>query len=77
MLGYAEEYRAHQLALAPLLQFTFEGHTIPPPVGIDMIVQRVQLLQRNPTLEDNAGLDRILGLPLYVHSPVKEATSNF
>lgn len=29
---------------------------------IDKVVERIQLLQRQPTLEDNSGLRQILGL---------------
>lgn len=63
VLGYAEEYRERQLALAPLLQLTFEAQSVPPPLALDVIAARIQLLQANPTLEDNAGLERLLGLP--------------
>lgn len=63
VLGYAEEYRERQLALAPLLQLTFESQSVPPPLALDVIASRIQLLQANPTLEDNAQLEKLLGLP--------------
>lgn len=68
VLGYAEEYREQQLLLAPLLELTLEASTIPPLLGLDKTVQRVQLLQGNPNLEDNPGLDQVLGIPAYVSS---------
>jgi len=63
VLGYTEEYRERQLAAQVQLQLTLEGTTTPPVQTIQTIVQRIQLLQGNPNLEDNAGLDRILGQP--------------
>lgn len=62
VLGYTEEYRERQLAAQIQLRLTLEGTTTPPVQAIQNIVQRIQLLQANPTLEDNAGLDRLLEL---------------
>jgi len=61
VLGYTEEYRERQLAAQGQLQLTLEGATIPPVQAIQTIIQRIQLLQGNPNLEDDAGLQRILG----------------
>lgn len=62
ILGYSEEYRERQLAAQPQLQLTLEGRTIPPLQAVTTVVDRIQLLQANPALEDNVGLDRLLGL---------------
>lgn len=64
VLGYSEEYRERQLAAQINLQLTFESATVPPIQTIHTVVQRIQLLQGSPTLEDNVGLRRLLGLPV-------------
>ncbi|KAH8589023.1 hypothetical protein B0O99DRAFT_582254 [Bisporella sp. PMI_857] len=60
--GYSEEYREHQLLIAPLLQLSLESATTLPVIPLNQIVQRLQTLQRNPTSEDNEGLRGFLGL---------------
>ena len=65
--GYSEEYREHQLLAAPLLNFALEGTAVLPAMPLDKIVERIRLLQRQPTLEDNGALREILGLSQYVN----------
>jgi hypothetical protein len=65
--GYSEEYREHQLLAAPLLNLALESTTTFPTMELDKIVDRIQLLQRQPTLEDNEGLRKVLGLSQYVN----------
>ncbi|KAH0559839.1 hypothetical protein GP486_003648, partial [Trichoglossum hirsutum] len=60
--GYSEEYREHQLLIAPLLNVALRGTTIIPTMPLDKIVDRIRLLQGQPTLEDNEALRGILGL---------------
>ncbi|KAI9781776.1 MAG: hypothetical protein M1839_005769 [Geoglossum umbratile] len=60
--GYSEEYREHQLLAAPLLNLALEGATVLPVLPLDKIVERIRLLQRQPTLEDNNALRETLGL---------------
>ncbi|KAJ3497764.1 hypothetical protein NLG97_g1647 [Lecanicillium saksenae] len=62
IIGYSEEYRIYQLDVKPALQLHLESQTFPPLMEMDAIVERLELLQKNPTMEDNAGLWRILGL---------------
>src|SRR5436190_7458529 len=64
--GYSEEYREHQLLAVPLLNIALEGTTVLPAMPLDKIVERVRLLQRQPTLEDNDALRETLGLSQYV-----------
>jgi len=65
--GYSEEYREYQLSKAPLLNISLEGTEVLPTMTLDKIVDRVRMLQRQPTLEDNVALRDILGLSQYVH----------
>src|ERR1700721_2234281 len=65
--GYSEEYRDQQLSILPLFNITLEGNTVIPPMALDKIVDRIRLLQRQPTLEDNKTLGEILGLSQYVN----------
>lgn len=64
--GYSEEYRAHQLLRVPLIHLTLESESTLPPMALDKIVDRIRLLQRQPTLEDNETLRETLGLSQYV-----------
>ena len=64
--GYSEEYREYQLSLSPLINIALEGQTVPPVMTLETIVNRIRLLQRQPTLEDNEALRNILGLSQYV-----------
>jgi hypothetical protein len=64
--GYSEEYREHQLLVAPLLNLALEGTSVLPVLPLDKIVERIRLLQRQPTLEDNNALREVLGLSQYV-----------
>jgi hypothetical protein len=64
--GYSEEYRNRQLLRSPLLNLTLEGTSILPTMALDKIVDRIRLLQRQPTLENNEFLKEILGLSQYV-----------
>src|SRR4051812_5822014 len=64
--GYSEEYREHQLLALPLLNLALEGATVLPVLPLDNIVERIRLLQRQPTLEDNNALIETLGLSQYV-----------
>jgi len=64
--GYSEEYRAHQLLRAPLLQLALEGTACLTVVPLDKIVSRIQRLRRQPTLEDDEGLKSLLGISQYV-----------
>jgi hypothetical protein len=66
VLGFTEEYRECQLLSVPPIQIFFESQSVPPAMILSEIVEKIQLVQRNPTLEDNARLDRILGVPAYV-----------
>jgi hypothetical protein len=73
--GYSEEYREHQLLAAPMLNFALEGATVLPAMPLDKIVDRIRLLQQQPTLEDNESLRGILGLSQYVkQAPYHEST---
>ena len=65
--GYSEEYRAHQLRRSPLLNLILESTSVLPTMALDKIVDRIRLLQRQPTLEDNETLRDILGLSQCVH----------
>src|SRR5947207_13222632 len=65
--GYSEEYREHQLLIYPLLNLALEGTTILPLMPLDKIVDRIRLLQLQPTLEDNEALREILGMSQYVN----------
>jgi hypothetical protein len=65
--GYSEEYREHQLLKSPRLNITLESTSPPPAMAIEKIVDRIRLLQRQPTLDDNTALMEILGLSQYVH----------
>jgi hypothetical protein len=65
--GYSEEYRDQQLSILPLLNITLEGNTVIPLMALDKIVDRIRLLQRQTTLEDNKTLGEILGLSQYVN----------
>ncbi|KIX08174.1 uncharacterized protein Z518_02830 [Rhinocladiella mackenziei CBS 650.93] len=76
VLGYAEEYREYQLTLKLQLQLSLEAQTIPPPMALDAIVERIQLLQRSPTLEDNVKLDQILGLVPAFNATTRTAISD-
>jgi hypothetical protein len=64
--GYSEEYREHQLLIAPMLQLSLESTTALPVISLDTIVQRIQTLKISPTSEDNEGLRGLLGLSQYV-----------
>jgi hypothetical protein len=65
--GYSGEYREHQLLATPLLNLILESTTTLPTMPLDKIVERIRLLRRQPTLEDNVGLREILGLSQYVN----------
>jgi hypothetical protein len=62
IMGYSEEYRAHQLSSSPLLNLILEGTSTLPTMALDKIVDRIRLLKLQPTLEDNETLRDILGL---------------
>jgi hypothetical protein len=64
--GYSAEYRRQQLLRSPLLNLTLEGTDTLPTMTLDKIVDRIRLLQRQPTLEDTVALKEILGLSQYV-----------
>lgn len=66
--GYSEEYRAQQLLRNPMLNLILEGTTTIPPMTLDKVVDRIRLLQRQPTLEDNETLREILGMSQYADS---------
>jgi|ERR1700722_10071731 len=68
--GCSEEYREHQLLRSPLLNIALEGTTVLPAMALDKIVDRMRLLQRLSTLEDNQALSDILGLSQYVFESV-------
>jgi hypothetical protein len=65
--GYSGEYREQQLLAIPLLNLILESENTLPTMALDKIVSRIQLLRRQPTLEDNEGLRDILGLSQYVN----------
>jgi hypothetical protein len=65
--GYSEEYREHQLLLSPRLNLSLESTTSLQVAPLDKIVQRIQILQRMPTSEDNEALRNLLGLSQYVN----------
>jgi hypothetical protein len=64
--GYSEEYREHQLLRAPMLNLALEGANTLPAMALDKIVERIRLLQGQPTLENNEALREILGISQYV-----------
>ena len=64
--GYSEEYRAYQLQHLSLLNLSLESTNVLQPMTLDRIVNRIRLLQLQPTLEDNNTLREILGLSQYV-----------
>ena len=64
--GYSGEYREQQLLAAPFLDLILESANTLPTMELDKIVDRIQLLRRQATLEDNEGLRDILGLSQYV-----------
>lgn len=64
--GYSEEYREHQLLIAPMLQLSLESTSTLPVIPLDKIVQRIQTLKISPTSEDNEGLRGLIGLSQYV-----------
>jgi len=66
VVGYSEEYREFQLSQTVQFQLSLEERNSPPPMTLDAIVERIQMLQRNPAHEDNTRLRQILGLPAYV-----------
>lgn len=66
VLGYSEEYREFQLSQTVQFQLSLEEQNPPPPMTLDAVVERLQLLQRNATHEDNARLRQIIGLPACV-----------
>ena len=65
--GYSEEYRQHQILHAPILNLALESTETLPTMTLEKIVDRIRLLQRQPTLEDNTALKDILGLSQYVN----------
>jgi hypothetical protein len=65
--GYSREYREHQLIKAPILSLALEGTTVLPTMTLDKTIDRLRVLQRRPTFEDNDGLRDILGLSQYVN----------
>lgn len=71
--GYSAEYREQQLLAAPLLNLTLESTSVLPTMALHKIVDRIQLLRRQATLEDNDGLREILGLSQYV-KPERRST---
>jgi hypothetical protein len=63
--GYSEEYRSHQLLLAPALDLHLEASVGLPTITLARIVARIQTL-RYSRLEDDQGLATFLGLSQYV-----------
>lgn len=72
--GYSEEYREHQLLIAPLLQIALEGTSCLPTMQLDRIVDRLRNHQLQPSLEDNEGLREFLGLSQYLISELTLCT---
>jgi hypothetical protein len=63
--GYSEEYRSHQLLLAPALNLHLEASVGLPSIPLARIVTRIQTL-RFARVEDDTGLLGFLGLSQYV-----------
>lgn len=59
--GYSEEYRSHQLLLAPALNLHLEASVGLPTIPLARIVSRIQTL-RFSRVEDDQGLASFLGL---------------
>lgn len=59
--GYSEEYRSHQLLLAPALNLHLEASVGLPTIPLSQIVTRLQTL-KFARLEDDQGLVKFLGL---------------
>jgi hypothetical protein len=60
--GYSEEYRLHQLIIAPALNLSLEAQVGLPTMSLDLIVARLRKIQLSPTFEDSDGLKPFLGL---------------
>jgi hypothetical protein len=60
--GYSAEYREQQLLATPYLNLVLQSANVLPTMALNTIVDRIKLLQRRVTFEDNEGLREILGL---------------
>lgn len=60
--GYSEEYREHQLVIAPILSLALEGPSCFEAVPLDTVVNHIRRVQLQPTLEDDESLKVVLGL---------------
>jgi hypothetical protein len=60
--GYSEEYREHQLLIAPLVNIAFEGQETLPTFPLDRIVKRIRTLLVAPNQEDNETLREMMGI---------------
>ncbi|KAH6619374.1 hypothetical protein B0J18DRAFT_445646 [Chaetomium sp. MPI-SDFR-AT-0129] len=62
VLGYSEEYRAHQLRIKPLLNLQMQSDIVLPTISLDRIVARLRLLRASAITEDDKALQEFLGL---------------
>ena len=62
IVGYSEEYRAQQLAQAPLLRFVLEANSCLPQIPLSKIVDRIRKIKFQPNQEENEGLREFLNL---------------
>ncbi len=64
--GFSQEYREQQLRLQPHVNIFKQSEKSLPIIAVKDIMERIQAIQANPQMEDDAGLQKFLGLSMYV-----------
>lgn len=62
--GFDHEYREQQLREKPHVNLVKQSEKTLPVMKIESIMKRLQQLKANPTLEDDEGLKKVLGLSM-------------